>query len=394
MIQLFYESSSRSLVSLEKTNDTYELNVQHDAQPPTADVPTISKDKLLLAKDDVYVVDSLRSGAGNRQASSGVYGNAIRPLLDDFFHIKHTYVPTDSAHAITKFASSLEAWDRPISVIFISGDTSVNEFINSLGSAESGAVKVFMVPAGTGNSLALSIGITDEARAIRKLFTYDSDDVRPFHIYESRFPKDSYILQHDGKKQLFTNPFLFSVVTSWAFHASLVADSDTDELRKAGIARFKIAAENNLARPQKYDGEVQIFEAGELRQSWLGPFAYFVVTPSRKFEPTFDVSPQGCIFDTNLYLIGFSSEESDSYIMDIMMEIYDGGKHVKNDKVFYDRVQKKDSIELKVASGLPLEDRRFCVDGAIVVIPKSPETPVSIRYHGHKVHHWSLHIVS
>lgn len=391
MVVLLYETSSSSLISLEDSNGVSELRVEVSNPPNTKDFPVVTRDQIPLANDDVYILDSIKSGVGSRTVESGIYGRVIRPLFDDIFQIKHTYVGTESVDTIKDFATKLTSSGKPITVVIIAGDTSVNEFLNSLSATSGGSIKVLIVPAGTGNSLALSIGIADEARAIRKLFSYKLEDVRPFNLYESAFPEGSRVLRPDGTTVDFKNPLLFTVVTSWAFHASLVADSDTEELRKEGIARFRIAAENNLARPQVYEGELVVRRENGQQTKREGPFAYFVVTPSKKFEPTFDILPQGNIFDTNLYIVGFSSGEN---IMDIMKEVYDGGKHVNNGKVFYERVEQGDVIELKVSSEVPPHDRRFCVDGAIVVLPDKGDGVLSLRYHGHNVRGWDISIIS
>lgn len=393
MPNLFHESSLGRSVSLQEIEGALHLKVSKTANLPSPDTPTIDKAKVAIAHDDVYIVDSLRSGVGRTKETS-VYGRILRPLLDDVLQIKHTYLGTESPAAIAKFAAGLVLQNRPITLIIIAGDTSINELVNALGPGSQSVLKLLVIPAGTGNSLALSIGLTDEAAAIKKLVLYQDADVRPLNLYEAQFPPGSYILLHDDTKIAIEKPLLFLVVASWAFHASLVADSDTDELRKFGIERFKIAAGQNLARPQNYEGNLSITRQGSTVVLEEGPFAYFVVTPSKKFEPTFEILPKGNIFDSNLYVVGFPTEESDNYIMDIMMEVYAGGKHVENSKVFYHLVEKEQLIELHVKNTEQLQKRRFCVDGAIVVLPEQLESDVRISYHGPHVNGWNVSIIS
>lgn len=355
---------------------------------PSDCCPVVSASLLALAKDDVFIVDSLLSGTG-RTEESGIYVRLLKPVFD-FLGISHRYCPTSSLTYIAELAASLKNYGKQITVVFISGDTSVNEFINGLESG-GGCIRILVFPAGTGNSLALSIGIVDEARALRKLFTYKEQDVRLLNLYQAKFPSDSFILQQDGSRKPVTT-LLFVVVVSWAFHASLVADSDSEERRKRGIQRFQISAQENLARPQQYYGS---FKIG--KREFNGPFAYFVVTPSKKFEPTFLVLPQGNIFDQSLFVVGFKSENDDNgnYIMEIMGEVYDGGKHVKNPKVLYERVESDQKVDLHVNNALQLQKRRFCVDGAIVVLPeKKSQHDIQIGYAGTSVKGWDIHIIS
>lgn len=391
MVYIFYETSQGQVVSIKKVDDQ---NVLESHTANKSDYPaliSIDRGKVAIANDDVYVLDLLRSGSG-RTSESGVYGRILRPLLNTVLNIPHKYIGTKSWSAIGEFATSLAAKGKSITLVVIAGDTSISELLNALSPIDHAILKLLVVPAGTGNSLALSIGLTDEIAAVKKLVLYGENDVRPLNLYEALFPPGSYILQHDGTKLAFSLPLLFVVVTSWAFHASLVADSDLDEMRKHGIGRFKLAAAQNLAREQKYEGDFTISRQGAISTHQNGPFAYFVVTPSKKFEPTFEVLPKGNIYDSNLYVVGFPTESDDKYIMDIMMEVYAGGKHVENDKVFYNLVEKDQLLTLQVKAADAM-NRRFCVDGAIVMLPEL-EGEVTIRYHGPVANGWKVNIIS
>lgn len=392
MVDIFYETSLEQVVSLEKSGDQTVLKLERVPKSAFPNLVSVNRADIAIANDDVYVLDLVRSGTG-RQAASGIYSRILRPLFDSVLLIPHQYIATDSPSSIDTFAASLNSNGRPITLVVIAGDTSVNEFINGLSPGHQALVKILIVPAGTGNSLALSIGLTDEVAAVKKLVLYGETDVRPLNLYLAQFPAGSYFLHHDGTKSNVPSSLLFLVVTSWAFHASLVADSDLEEMRKNGIDRFKIAAGQNLGREQKYLGDFSVTRQGATTTHHNGPFAYFVVTPSKKFEPTFEVLPKGNIFDSNLYVVGFPTEQDDKYIMDIMMEVYAGGKHVENDKVFYNLVEKDQVIKLLVRDADVIEKRRFCVDGAIVVLPEL-EGEVEIRYHGPEANGWKVSIIS
>lgn len=391
MVDLFYESELGQTVSAQEIDGKNVLVVKKSEPPVLAETPTISRTQLAISNDDVYVIDSLRSGTP-RTESSSVYGRVLRPLLTDVLDVKHSYLATQNASAIGEFAAGLKALSRPVTLVVIAGDTSIGELANALSLGDNSNLRILVVPAGTGNSLALSIGISDEIAAVKKLVLFNNQSVKPLNWYEVKFPSGSAILHHDGTKKPVSS-LLFVVVASWAFHASLVADSDTDEMRKHGIDRFKIAAGQNLARPQKYEGSFEIVGSDGFADRKEGPFAYFVVTPSKKFEPTFEILPRGNIFDSNLYVVGLPTEDDDKYIMDVMMEVYDGGKHVDNPKVIYDLVKKHQKVELKVKNGKPEQNRRFCVDGAIVVLPEQEESEVTFAHHGPIVNGWNVSLI-
>lgn len=355
-------------------NGTYRLSINPNTDEPLD--PTILRidKRKAFHGESIYVLDSIKSGTGGRSASKGVYSELIAPLLLDVLGITYKYISTTSSLLIREFAYSLDARNKKITLLIIGGDTSVNEFVNAFRGGSNGRIKMVVFPEGTGNALALSLGIKSSLAAIRQFLVDSNESLLPLNMYQAKFPAGSYFLYSDGSQKPVTEPVLFVVVTSWAFHASLVADSDEDELRKAGIERFKIAANRNLEWRQEYFGVVNI--KNDLDESLItheGPFAYFVVTPAKKFEPIFDILPKGDIRDGSLYAIGFNTEDSKSYIMDIMKEVYDGGKHIQNEKVFYDRVDRTLSVTLKIGKNDLIRSRRFCVDGAIIVVPNEEE---------------------
>lgn len=392
MPHVFYETNTKSLVSI---NDGTRLHIEQFPKTVPPGVPRIGKDSITLHEHDVYVLDSIKSGTSERTSGSGIYFEVLKPLLDNLFHVRYHYHATDSEDSVRALGKSLSTFKKPTLVIVISGDTSINEFVNSLHQVDHGLLRLFVIPAGTGNSLALSVGITDQIRAISRLFTHKQEDSKPLNLYEVNFPRGSYIIDKKGRHLNVSSPILFIVVASWAFHASLVADSDTEELRRYGLERFKMAAHQNLTRPQKYLGRVTVWRGEKKISEIEGPFAYFVLTPSRKFEPTFVILPEGNIFDSKMYLVSFDYQENDSYILDIMGQVYDNGHHIKNDLVHYECLDDKTSLQLHIDSENDAQNRRFCVDGAVVVVPRGKDQEdVIFRHHGHSSKGWDIEIIS
>ncbi|KAI5949266.1 hypothetical protein KGF57_004865 [Candida theae] len=332
----------------------------------------------------VYIIDSINSGIG-RSDEKNIYTHIIEPLFKSL-GIKHHHYKTSSASSITEFASNFQ--DQDATVIFLSGDTSINEFINALNPVVTGSISIYPVPIGTGNSFALSLGLTDPLKSIVQLLQVGKKS--PLYLYAANPPKGTRYLVQDELKEEVELPIYFIVVFSWAFHASLVADSDTPELRKHGIQRFRMAAENNLSREQKYEADFSIND-----DAVEGPFAYWVLTPSKKFEPTFDISPKGDIFDDNLYLIAFRTKPSDdAYIMDIMKQVYDGGSHINNPDVIYREITPDDRVQLKLRNSQSLLKRRFCVDGSIIALPDDEEnSSITIQVKDNALGTWKLYIL-
>ncbi|CAI5759431.1 unnamed protein product [Candida verbasci] len=330
----------------------------------------------------VIILDSINSGAG-RQEDKNLYTHVIQPLFE-LLNVQYDYFATTSPDSINQFASNLR--ESKVTIIFISGDTSINEFINGLLSDIQGSIDIFTIPGGTGNSLALSLGITNQIESIKHLLI--SDKIDPLYLYNVKFPQGSHYLVQNEKKGLINSNLKFVVVLSWGFHASLVADSDTPELRKFGLKRFQIAAKNNLSREQEYNGVLKVND-----ETIKGPFAYWLLTSSSRFEPTFEISPKGDILQDNLYFVGFNTKKNDDkYILDIMHQIYNEGDHINNKGVIYKKITNEDQLDLVISESEVFEHRRFCLDGSIILIPETSDH-IKISVGDNKQHNWELSII-
>lgn len=310
-----------------------------------------------LPFDSIFVIDLVRSGS--RLPTHLVYTQVLRPLLT-LSGNTHTYIETTSADFIAKFAERFTATNAL--VVFILGDTSINEFINHLPAKTGAKVTIAPIPAGTGNSLALLFDIDSVEAAINRLFL--SRFTQPLYAYQAEYGTASR---------------LFLVVFSWCFHAALVADLDTPELRKHGLIRFRMAAEANLAKPNRYYGNINV--DGNVIQ---GPFAYFVATLSVRFEPTFIISPNGDIRQNSLYVVTFPSGLD---IMEIMQQVYDNGAHIDNPNVNYIKVEDTLTLSHQARSA---DEKRFCIDGEIVYIDDGDVVLSSV---GNNAHGWQLYTI-
>ncbi|KAK6465830.1 ATP-NAD kinase-like domain-containing protein [Scheffersomyces coipomensis] len=392
---LVYIKESNQLIQIEVSDSAYDLKISTITESSVIDndTPQIEGGKhqlpSFLSENKVYIIDSVNSGTG-RSDQKNLYSKLIKPLFDSILHINHAYIATTSPSSVIEFAHDLKSKSNdPITVIFISGDTSVNEFINALPSIESSSkITVFPFPSGTGNSLSLSIGLTDEITALQRLITTTTQS--PLNLYEVEFPKGTSYLVRDEKTVEITQPLNFLVVLSWAFHASLVADSDTPELRKFGLERFKKAAFANLEQEQKYDGEFIIND----KEVVEGPFAYWLITASKRFEPTFEISPKGDIIEDSLYLVSFKTETDPSYIMDIMGQVYNQGSHINDPRVTYRKLEKNDKLVLKASNLISKRKKRFCLDGSIIELPDQSTSELSFKVKDNTYNNWHIYIVN
>lgn len=380
MPELIVKAGAKQL-KLEFTAERYAAHVaEGDVSNTLLAIPVLSEIPRHLSHNSVLVIDSTHSGTGRSQRAKDIYANILQPVFA-CLQVKHTYIKTESDSTIRELASTFAVKDAA-TIIFISGDTSITEFINALPPVTVATkLTIFAIPAGTGNSLALSLGYASVCDGVQRLLSTHSSTI-PLNMYRVKFPTGTMSSVHE---------MLFLLVLSWGFHASLVADSDSPEMREKGLERFQIAARHNLKRPQQYAGKTIL--DGE---SINGPFAYWLVTLVQRFEPTFEILPRGRIEDSNLYLISFNSESSDDgkYIMDIMTQVYDKGSHISNPKVTYREVQKGQILKLELSPTKSTVPHRFCVDGTIVTVPCSQEyLALEISGIGNSLFAWQLYVI-
>ena len=105
----------------------FNLLVKDNLQPPSSALnpPTCSLD----THTELYVIDSVKSGTG-RTPETDFYGKVIKPVFKTL-NLKHTYLKTTSPTSVASFASGLDC-TRSYMMLFLSGDTSISEFLNNL----------------------------------------------------------------------------------------------------------------------------------------------------------------------------------------------------------------------------------------------------------------------
>lgn len=283
------------------------------------------------------VINSVKSGTGT---SSNWYFNILLPLFKDF-GMNHVYISTYSQSTIAQNAADFQS---SAMVVIFGGDTAVSEFINNLPLLERPLqMQLAVIPTGTGNALANSVGLSSPQKAIASLFLKE----------ESFHPLSSFPIEFPDGQQLHS-----LVVASWGLHASLVADSDDPEMRKLGAKRFRVAGEKLAKENPVYKGKIDHLPMLE--------HSYFLVTGVRELEACFLISPYGDPPSSNkLFYVHIPWTTSDKF-MQIMAEAYNKGNHIHCPDVDYKQI----STELEVdIYDQPAALRRWCVDGKIVVSP-------------------------
>ena len=332
-----------------------------------------------------YVIISILSGVGEAQR---YFDDVVKPAfaaigIHEYAYYVHT---TYSNKSVLDFASSvlLPRANEGASqtVLLLSGDGGVVDIVNAMLSAErtTNYVKPAMglIALGTGNAFANSTGLNrDATRGLRHFLRGEAHFVPTF---TATFSQGSEYLVNEGRE---TEPLptnvdnlgvvYGAVVCSWALHASLVADSDTTELRKHGSQRFQMAAKELLAPvddspSHTYKGKITLFKKNDQglqiqqvldRQTHM----YILATMVSNLEVKLNISPHSRPLDGQLRLLHFAPIPS-AEVMRILGLAFQGGKHIADEAVGYEEIQ-------GVRIDCDEDDsrwRRVCVDGKIVQV--------------------------
>ncbi|KAF8468833.1 hypothetical protein BDZ91DRAFT_721211 [Kalaharituber pfeilii] len=385
-------------------------------------------------KSDVTVILSTGAGSnGSKSNASELYDRTVKTVLHEIgFHEKdeventpdhitnfYSVIRTTSEETIKNFAAELfskSASSLPPrknqTIILLSGDTSLFELINAIPTpfpSFAPKLRIALLPTGTGNALASSTHLS--YHPISALLLGSPHALPLFH---ANFSPDARLLTRKEKQKIPQAGLYGAVVLSWAFHASLVADSDTPAYREKypGLERFKVAARENLQPAlHLYKGRVSVQRhpnsAWEDLQKELAEqdrgYLYFLATLVSRLEATFLINPLGMPLDGLLRVVNFgklpmpaisvaeAQEMGAKSVLQAMEAAYDNGKHVELPGVGYERngvegvkvwIDEEDYVDKNDTARGVGRWRRICIDGAIVEMGKGGWIEVNVLKNG------------
>ncbi|KAJ5152833.1 uncharacterized protein N7482_009311 [Penicillium canariense] len=348
--------------------------------PLLVDVPSH-----LQRGEPVQVVISARSGTGTAKA---VFQATVEPFLRHLA-LEYRIFETQSAQTILELSRSRFLENAcagiPQTILLLSGDGGlvdiVDVFYKSTETVQV-APNICLIPCGTGNAMASSIGLRSGPASGLATFLWGQPS--PVPIFAASFSAGSQLVLDEGRqrgpidiKSDAPYPTIYgAVVASWGLHAALVADSDTAEYRKFGSERFKIAAKELLhpsdgTAPHHFQGRITLTTANS--QTGLhdqeiieeNEHMYVLATLVPRLEKEFLISPDSEPLGGQMRFLRFgplSAEEATR----LVMLAYQEGQHVHEDVVTYQEIER-----LRIDFNEDLERwRRVCVDGKIVAVGK------------------------
>ncbi|KAL2215263.1 ATP-NAD kinase-like domain-containing protein [Thermoascus aurantiacus ATCC 26904] len=334
---------------------------------------------------NVHVIISTLSGTGKGKA---FFEDVLKPFLSHMPEVDYQVHETTSDQTIVELSRTIflpQARNGiPQTIILLSGDGGLVDIIGAFFTEqEETAVftppSIALIPTGTGNAMANSIGLL--SRSTFGLVALLRGRPQPLPTFVATFSPGAKYITDEGRGRESINTVSASypkihgaVVASWGMHAALVADSDTAEYRKYGADRFKMAAKELLypssgAETHKYKGRIKLIKLDsrtgkeDTQMVDRTEHMYVLATLVSKLEKEFTISPASAPLDGRLRAVHFGPMPPDE-AMNLMALAYQGGRHVHHESVGYEEIE---GIRIEFDE----EDekwRRVCIDGKIVAV--------------------------
>ena len=336
---------------------------------------------------NIHVVISTRSGTGKAKK---VFQNVLQPFLSYLGLTEYEVHETQSAQTITELTRSkfLPCAQLGVhqTIILLSGDGGLVDVVDSFYSSAEEILAppcIALIPTGTGNAMANSIGLL---RPAMELVMLVQGKPRPMPVFAASFsPKARYVTNEGrGRAPVCDKPvaenqdqrIYGAVVASWGIHAALVADSDTAEYRRFGADRFKLAAKELLSPSDgspthRYRGMLSLTKPGGVTKKQQqhmesirhDEHMYVLVTLVSRLEREFTIAPDSSPLDGCLRIVHFGPMPPDE-AMRLMSKAYQGGLHVNDEAVTYTEIE---GIQIDFREN-DERWRRVCIDGKVVAV--------------------------
>lgn len=332
----------------------------------------------------IHVVISTGSGAGKAMS---IFQTALQPFLSYLGLTGYEVHETQSTQTITELAHSkfIPCAQTGINqtIILLSGDGGLVDIIDAFYSFSESILAppcIGLIPAGTGNAMANSIGFSCPTMGLVTLLQGKQKNIPVFAASFS--PRSQYITEEGrGRVPICSSEATESrdrkvygaIVASWGIHAALVADSDTVEYRKFGVDRFKLAAKELLcpsdgSPTHRYRAMITLTKRSEATnnqhmESMDHEHMYVLATLVSRLERGFVISPDTSPLDGCLRFVHFGPTPPD-VAMELMSKAYQGGLHVTEEAVTYTEIE---GFRIDFRE----EDerwRRVCIDGKIIAV--------------------------
>lgn len=324
--------------------------------------------------DNLFILDSTHSGIG-RNDSNNIYNIVLFPILQKL-NIKHQYIPSTDSNFISNWSKQFKDVMKDVTIIFISGDTSMSEFINGLPRVSQRNINILPLAIGTANALANSLNLNCPVDAFHNFLTNNLVS-RDLPLYNVIFPDNS--------------SKLFFIILSMGFHANLLHKSNDPKYNGMGVEKFQDASKDIL---QNYELDVTISIVKSHNTPRVKKFAYFALINTPNLEEKYLPSPKSKIFQSELHLLGYLSDVSRDALVNKIMQGY--SNHLNGDiesvGTIYEALHDNFEIKLPLWDGKsPRYKYEICCDGLLynlldfVSVDESRKNILSIQFVGSSI---------
>lgn len=346
--------------------------------------------------NNLIILDSTKSGIG-RNKDNDLFKIVIFPILQKL-NIKYNYIRTDDSQFISNWASKFQSnpFVTMTTVFFISGDTSISEFVNSLSiqNNNKGQTDINILPLamGTANALANSCGLNCPINTLN-LFLTNKLSSNYLPLYRIIFPDDS--------------SKIFFIIFSMGFHANLLHKTTLDpQYSKMGIERFQLASKDIF---ENYNFKIPISvqysnENNDDDNSSLvilnDVWSYFTLINVPHLEENYIPSPKSDPFKSELHVLGYLSKLSQNDLCNNIMKGYSNriGSNINSSDTIYQPLNRNFFIKLSTVNKdfLPKYSYEICCDGLLFnlldfePISKTRENTVSINFIGSRIGNYRI----
>ncbi|SCU93501.1 LAME_0F04016g1_1 [Lachancea meyersii CBS 8951] len=318
--------------------------------------PTFCKD-LLCSDTEIIVLDSIKSGIG-RTLQSDFCANIIEPIFKEL-QVPTRIYRTKSSDSVGQFASTFKTTASTAIFIFLSGDTTISEFLNCLdqtpttanNSQKSPALWFLPLPFGTANAWATSLGIKSPVAAFGQLLQNELSP-QSFPLYKASFPN--------------ANEVVFFIIFSIGFHANLLHLCKEERFHNIGVEKFRIAAQEIL---QTYQLDYPLHIPSE---SSPLHFAYFTLINTPFLEKTYMPSPSSDPLKSQLHLLGYLTSFDKTDLVEKIMRGYRNKAQddISRDGVIYRPLEDDFDIFFgQTPDTAPSTGFEICCDGHLLNMP-------------------------
>ncbi|KAF9572327.1 hypothetical protein EC968_010051 [Mortierella alpina] len=277
----------------------------------------------------------------------------------------------------------------------LGGDGTVHEIVNGVLRGLDAAphvaedarprIEIVIVPTGTGNAIATSLGILNVEDAIERFISWNTIPLRVVKVSTCSQEGDGPTPRQSWKPHAHT-----VVVNSFGLHCATVQDSEA--FRSVGNARFKISALKNVMWLKQYEARLELYGAVQRYDRTLhelvpavdsatvpqdgpsvvlaGPFTYLMLTKQASLEPGFTPTPFASTSDDWLDILAVQNVGR-GRILQILGAAANNGQHLDNAHVEY---YKSKVVELETPA-----PGRLCIDGEFMDIEAGPRGRVRLE---------------